>query len=192
MPTTTTTTVTTGTTGTTGPTADARRGDVSTVTTTATAAAPSASTLATFPAVPVAAASAAATAPGAITDLTTICDEAVSAILRKLPPKIFDIGADIDDLAACRAAIHRLFGARPAAEMPDGVDISTVAVAGHLPGDPQLKVKVYRPRGLAPGAGCLYGNFDIIKRFGTISRAFLGSTRHPPAVRAPWSPHWPC
>ena len=86
------------------------------------------------------------TAP--ITDLTTVVDEAHAAVLGMLPVGLMDL----KDIAVSRATMAALLGSMPAPEMPGDVDVSEQMVPGHLPDDPEVRVKVYRPAELAAGS----------------------------------------
>ena len=90
--------------------------------------------------------------PAPITDLTTVCDEALSGVLGALPPTL----CDFSDIHAARAVFDGLFAAMPSLEMPSDVEVTEVMVPGHLASDPEVRVKVYRPNGLPAGSPCMY------------------------------------
>jgi acetyl esterase/lipase len=81
-----------------------------------------------------------------------VCDETLSAVISALQPGL----CDLSDIHASRATMDGLFAAMPAPEMPADVEVSEVMVPGHLPGDPDVRVKVYRPAGLATGSAAIY------------------------------------
>ena len=87
-----------------------------------------------------------------VADLTTVLDEAGAAVLGMLPPKLLDLS----DVQGTRAGLDGLLAAMPAPEMPDDVDVSEKKVPGHLPDDPEVRVKIYRPKELAPAAPGMY------------------------------------
>jgi len=85
-----------------------------------------------------------------VINLEEALDEMHAAVLGVLPPTLLDLS----DLAACRAQIDAVLGATPVPPMPDGVEISEVQVPGH-DGDPDVRVKMYRPADLAAGSPAL-------------------------------------
>jgi len=83
---------------------------------------------------------------GTSIDLTTRVDEMHNAVLAALPPDLLDL----TDIAVCRANIEGFLAAVPV-ELPPGVAITEQMVPGH-DGDPDVRVKIYTPEGVAAGA----------------------------------------
>lgn len=90
--------------------------------------------------------------PPPVTDLTAVCDETLSAVIGALPAGM----CDLKDINASRANIDALFSAMPKPDMPADVEVSEEMVPGHLPSDPKVRVKVYRPAGLSAGSPAIY------------------------------------
>ena len=80
-------------------------------------------------------------------DLEANVDEVHRAVLQMLPESLLDLS----DIPTCRETISGFLAAMPAAEVPDGLEISEQMVPGHG-GDPDVRVKIYRPAGLPAGA----------------------------------------
>ena len=80
-------------------------------------------------------------------NLDEALDEMHGAVLSVLPPDLLDL-TDID---VARARIAGLFEAMPVPDMPSNVTVSEVHVPGYG-GDPEVRVKLYRPDGLPVNA----------------------------------------
>ncbi|MFK7920185.1 MAG: alpha/beta hydrolase [Ilumatobacter sp.] len=83
-------------------------------------------------------------------DLEAVLDEQHAAVLSMLPPTLMDMS----DIPAARAQLNGLLAAMPSPELPPEVTV-TEAFVPSLDGAPDVRVKVYTPAGLAPGAGAL-------------------------------------
>ena len=86
-----------------------------------------------------------------IIDLEKALDDIHGAVLSMLPPDLLDMS----DIEAGRARLDGLMQAMPAPEMPANVSVTEVQAPG-LDGEPDARVKLYRPDGLAPGAPAIY------------------------------------
>lgn len=86
-----------------------------------------------------------------VINLETALDEMHAAVLSMLPGDLLDL-SDID---RCRAGLNGLMAAMPAPPLPDGVQVSERMVPGH-DGDPDVRVKIYRPADLPTGAPAIY------------------------------------
>ena len=84
-------------------------------------------------------------------DLEAVLDEHHAAVLSMLPLDLMDL-SDID---AARARLDGLLEMLPAPALPDDV-IVTEAFAPSLDGAPDVRLKIYTPNGLEPGAGAVY------------------------------------
>ncbi len=84
-------------------------------------------------------------------DLDSALDEQHAAVLSILPPDLMDL----DDIPAARVRIDALLEMLPTPDLPDDVAISE-AVAPSLDGGPDVRLKVYTPAGLQPGAAAIY------------------------------------
>ncbi len=86
-----------------------------------------------------------------LNDLTTVLDEHHAAVVDMLPMDLLDL----TDIPACRTIISEFLAQMPQPELPGDVDIAEEMVPG-LGDDPDVRVKVYRPRDLATDAAALY------------------------------------
>jgi acetyl esterase/lipase len=84
-------------------------------------------------------------------DLEAALDELHSAVLQMLPADLLDLS----DIPTARMRIEALMGMMPAPPMPKNVEVSEVHVPG-IGADPDVRVKLYRPNGLASGSPALY------------------------------------
>ncbi|MGH1488733.1 MAG: alpha/beta hydrolase [Acidimicrobiales bacterium] len=85
-------------------------------------------------------------------DLAARLDEDHAAVLGVLPEGLLDL----TDINKTRAGLDKLMGAFPKPALPPGVAVEDVHVPGHLDGDPDVMVRVYRPDNLAAGSPALY------------------------------------
>jgi acetyl esterase/lipase len=76
-------------------------------------------------------------------DLDAVLDAEHRAALATLPPDLFDL----TDIAAFRSRLDSLTAVTP---LPDGVTVEDAFVPGRFPDDPAVRVRIYRPTGLAP------------------------------------------
>ena len=83
-------------------------------------------------------------------DLDAVLDEQHAAVLSMLPPDLMDLS----DIPVARARLEGLLAMMPAPELPADVTITEV-MAPSLDGAPDVRLKIYTPDGLAPGAGAL-------------------------------------
>mgnify|MGYP001813603395 CR=1 FL=1 len=83
-------------------------------------------------------------------DLDSALDEQHAGVLSMLPPDLMDLS----DIPAARARLDALLAMMPAPELPAEVSITEV-LAPSLDGAPDVRLKVYTPSGLEPGAGAL-------------------------------------
>ena len=83
-------------------------------------------------------------------DLDLALDEPHAAVLSMLPADLMDLS----DIPAARARLNGLLEMMPSPELPADVTISE-AVAPSLDGAPDVRVKIYTPSDLDPGAGAL-------------------------------------
>lgn len=83
-------------------------------------------------------------------DLQANVDEVHSAVLDMIPPNL----TDLSSIEGGRAVAAGLLDALPAPELPADVEIAEVMVPG-FGDDPEVRVKTYRPVGMASGAGAL-------------------------------------
>ena len=93
-------------------------------------------------------------------DFETELDEMHSAVLSVLPEKLLDL----TDISATREGIEELFSQMPAFAQPADVSIEEVQVPG-LNGDPDVRVKVYKPTSLpseAPGILWIHGGGMVL------------------------------
>ena len=97
-------------------------------------------------------------------DFETELDEIHRAVLSVLPEKLLDL----TDISAARAGIEELFSQMPSPELPEDISIEEIQVPGSN-GDPDVLVKVYKPKSLpseAPvllwihGGGMVLGSAD--------------------------------
>ncbi len=84
-------------------------------------------------------------------DLDAVLDEQHAAVLSMLPPNLMDMS----DIPAARAQLDGLLAHMPAPPLPENVKV-TEAFAPSLDGDPDVRVKIYTPDGLASGAAAIY------------------------------------
>ncbi|MGF1597199.1 MAG: alpha/beta hydrolase [Acidimicrobiales bacterium] len=85
-------------------------------------------------------------------DLTNYLDAEHLSVLRAMPADLLDLR----DIPAARQRFEAALEAMPAVELPPEVAISEELVPGHDPEDPPVRIKIYRPEGLAAGAAALY------------------------------------
>ncbi len=85
-----------------------------------------------------------------IDDLAPHLDEHHSAVIAMLPPELLDL----TDIPACRTMIEGFLAQMPTPDLPTNVTISEVMVPGH-DGDPDVRLKLYVPDGLAAGSPAL-------------------------------------
>ncbi len=83
-------------------------------------------------------------------DLEAHVDDVHKAVLQMLPPSLLDLS----DIPACRATIAGFLEAMPEVPLPEGVAIGEEMVPGYS-GEPDVRVKTYRPAGLAADAPAL-------------------------------------
>lgn len=83
-------------------------------------------------------------------DLEAALDGEHAALLASLPAGLLDL----TDLERCRLGFDAFAAAGPTPEMPAAVDVSEVHVPG-FDGDPDVRLKLYRPRDLSPAAPAL-------------------------------------
>lgn len=84
-------------------------------------------------------------------NLDDAVDDIHAAVLAMLPPDLLDL-SDID---AARARVEGLLAAMPTPPLPENVSITEVMAPG-LDGDPDVRLKVYRPDDMPIGAPALY------------------------------------
>ena len=84
-------------------------------------------------------------------DLDARLDDQHRAVLDALPPGLLDL----DDIERTRAGVAKMMDAMPAPELPSDVAIEDVHVPG-FEGDPEVKVRLYRPDALSVGSPALY------------------------------------
>ena len=85
-------------------------------------------------------------------DLAARLDEDHAAVLGVLPEGLLDLS----DIAKTRAGLEKLMGAFPKPALPDGVTVEDVHVPGHVDGDPEVMVRLYRPAAAAANGPALY------------------------------------
>lgn len=83
-------------------------------------------------------------------DLDSALDEQHAAVLSMLPSDLMDLS----DIPAARARLDGLLAMMPQPELPPDVTITEV-FAPSLDGAPDVRLKVYTPTGIEPGAGAL-------------------------------------
>lgn len=84
-------------------------------------------------------------------DLDEAVDEQHAAVLSVLPPDLMDMS----DVPAARERLAALLAMMPMPPMPDDVEVSEQMVTGHE-GDPDVRLKIYRPVGLAARLPAMY------------------------------------
>jgi len=87
----------------------------------------------------------------AVINLEEALDEVHGAVLAMLPESLLDLS----DIPACRSVINGFLEQMPKPELPASVEISEVLVPGHGAGEPEVRVKLYRPAGLTADAPAL-------------------------------------
>lgn len=83
-------------------------------------------------------------------DLEAAVDDVHRQVLQMLPPELLDLS----DIPACRTIISGFLEAMPTPDLPEGVEITEQMVPGHG-GDPDVRVRVYRPASLPADAAAL-------------------------------------
>ena len=84
-------------------------------------------------------------------DLEAALDEGHRQVLQLIPHGLLDLS----DIATTRTNVAALMASAPQPELPADVTISEVRVPG-TDGQPDVRVKLYRPEGLPAGAPALY------------------------------------
>ncbi len=85
-----------------------------------------------------------------VINLEEALDEMHAAVLAVLPPTLLDL----TDLEGCRAQLQAVLEATPVPPLPENVEISEIMVPG-FEGDPDVRIKLYRPSGLPSAAPAL-------------------------------------
>lgn len=88
----------------------------------------------------------------AVTDLATLCDDKLSAVIKGIPLGF----CDLKDISASRKLIEGMLAMMPKPAMPADVAVTEEHVPGFASSDPSVRVKIYRPAGLPEGAPCIY------------------------------------
>ncbi|WP_148288796.1 alpha/beta hydrolase [Ilumatobacter nonamiensis] len=84
-------------------------------------------------------------------DLDSVLDEQHAGVVAMLPPDLLDLS----DIPAARARLEGLLAMLPAPPPPENVTVSE-ASAPSLDGAPDVRLKIYTPDGLEPGAPAIY------------------------------------
>ena len=84
-------------------------------------------------------------------DLTTVLDEHHAAVVDMLPIDLLDL----TDIPACRTKVSAFLAEMPKPELPYDVDVGEEMVPG-MGDDPDVRVKVYRPKSQPDDAAALY------------------------------------
>jgi len=84
-------------------------------------------------------------------DLDAAVDEMHGAVLAALPTDLLDLS----DIPMARRRFADVLGAMPAPELPDTLAVSEAFAEG-WEGDPNVRLKLYRPEGLPASAPTLY------------------------------------